>query len=1572
MSKKGSKDTADISPSSGSNYDPEPYFTLMDLYFERDNQVLIEHQINSFNQFVDEIIPSIITSGENVIGEKASEDKKTIVRDRLVFEDYGPRPAMLENDEGYMYPHDALQKKLSYTNPYVATISQYRDIIDVSTGKKTTKLIDKPDKDVPFAKIYTMVKAKTCNHVLKPDSSKKHCKYDAGGYFIVGGSEKVILSVESIIDRKPMVFVKKDQNSFVYYVQVRSRPSTQFVGNVQTFSIKIKKDKSIVLEYKPFKEISVFTLMRALGLESDKEIIRSILDENKEKEMLNFMNIVFNTQSNTGTNVPLTTEASIETLLQNLRSKIYSGSDPELQQQQRRTHLMKMLSQYILPHVVSGTNDPRIDMMHKAYYIGYMIHKLLKCYLKGTKDIEETRGCDDRDAMYNKRIDLPGILLGSVFEQSFKKMLNDCQKIFKQKIKDDKNPPVIISSIKHNTIEQGLRKALSQGVFGSQMRKGLSQMFSRLNHSHSASYLRRIISPTVDASTNKMTAPRHLHVTQFNKVCPLESPEGPKTGLMKHLALMATVTIASNSQIKIITELIKKFVVVIQNMNKNFLHDYVQVFLNGTPVGYTKDAIKMHHLLRDRRFKGEIEKRVSLIFDYKQKEYKIYTEGGRLVTPYLTVNMKTNTLNFEPSMLEGIITWDEFMEKHPYAIEFLDSEEELYMMLATFPYEIDRQRAIMNRSAPKSVDDINVINRTNRYDGHVFERYTHCMIHPCTMLGTITSNIPFTNHNAPVRGIYGYNQQKQAMGLYISDYRERCDISYILYHTQVPVVASRASKYTGTHVFPAGENIIVAIASYDGWNQEDSIIMNSTAIDTGLFRAQSYKKYQEEVKKNPATSQPGFFTKPDPNKVDLKIANYSKLSPEGYVDVEVQVKDGDALITMVNPKASPGPNEKPYTDSSTIYKSIVPGAVDRVFTGYSGDGYQIIKLRVRSERIPIMGDKFSCYDDKTEVLTDKGWIFFKDLTKEHRVATLFEDTLVYDYPNHITKEKYNGKMYSIQSNQVDLCVTPNHRMWVAPRSKNTRGAYKIERADNLMNKVAFYQKNAKGNQTDWFILDGKGTRYHGDGFKITKDSIIFDARDNCPRLKMDLSDWLIFFGIWMAEGYVKDNWATSISAHKPRVKVELERIRRKYDLTLYKAKTNDGERNQWNYPHKGIKHVLNPLSVGAINKYLPEWVWELDGQYPRDLIHGMLLGDGHPMKGTTTKRYDTSSIKLANDFQRLCLHAGWSANLYHKGFPGETRMINGNLATTNADAWRLTVIETQNNPKVNKHNKKKTTKQDKWVDYDGYVYCCSVDSGIIYVRRNGVPVFSGNSYSGQKGTCGLKLRRSKMPYTEYGLQPDAIINPNCINKRMTVAQLLEGLMGKMCAYKGIQGDGTPFMGVDIHSINDELVKLGGSEWGNDVMYSGTTGLKMDTKIFITPTYYQRLKQMVGDKVHSRAGNGPKQLLTRQPTEGRARDGGFRLGEMERDVFVAHGAAAFLKERTVDCSDMYICSVCDICGRKAHRVKDKKQYTCPACVNTTRISEVVIPYALSLLFDELMAMNILPRIRTTKSINVPKI
>lgn len=234
------------------------------------------------------------------------------------------------------------------------------------------------------------------------------------------------------------------------------------------------------------------------------------------------------------------------------------------------------------------------------------------------------------------------------------------------------------------------------------------------------------------------------------------------------------------------------------------------------------------------------------------------------------------------------------------------------------------------------------------------------------------------------------------------------------------------------------------------------------------------------------------------------------------------------------------------------------------------------------------------------------------------------------------------------------------------------------------------------------------------------------------------------------------------------------------------------------------------------------------------------------------------------------------------------------------------------------------------------------------------------SRSAQKGTIGMIYNQQDMPFTKSGISPDIIMNPHAVPSRMTIGQLMECIMGKAGCYHGAFGDSTPFTSCSVEDIAQALEQSGMERYGNEILYDGRTGMMMQTEIFIGPTYYQRLKHMVADKVHSRGSNGPVVALTRQPAEGRARNGGLRFGEMERDAIVGHGASAFLKERMLDTSDNYRVFVCRMCGLMCVANPEKKIYKCTHCKNSADIVQVRIPYSMKLLMQELMAMNVATR------------
>jgi DNA-directed RNA polymerase II subunit RPB2 len=222
------------------------------------------------------------------------------------------------------------------------------------------------------------------------------------------------------------------------------------------------------------------------------------------------------------------------------------------------------------------------------------------------------------------------------------------------------------------------------------------------------------------------------------------------------------------------------------------------------------------------------------------------------------------------------------------------------------------------------------------------------------------------------------------------------------------------------------------------------------------------------------------------------------------------------------------------------------------------------------------------------------------------------------------------------------------------------------------------------------------------------------------------------------------------------------------------------------------------------------------------------------------------------------------------------------------------------------------------------------------------------------------LNENDMPFTANGLRPDIIMNPHAVPSRMTIAQLMETMFGKVCSMRGNLGDGTPYSHMKIEDLREHMIQLGMHPYGNEILYNGQTGEMMEAEIFMGPTFYQRLKHMVSDKMHSR-NKGPIVSLTRQPCEGRARDGGLRVGEMERDCMLSHGTAMFTKERLMDVSDPFTTGFCKNCGVLAVVNKDESIYECGTCGVRTEFEMKTIPYAMKLWCQELEAMHIVPRL-----------
>jgi DNA-directed RNA polymerase beta subunit len=818
-----------------------------------------------------------------------------------------------------------------------------------------------------------------------------------------------------------------------------------------------------------------------------------------------------------------------------------------------------------------------------------------------------------------------------------------------------------------------------------------------------------------------------------------------------------------------------------------------------------------------------------------------------------------------------------------------------------------------------------------------------------------------------VFGVHNCSMGKQAIGLYATNFRNRMDtLANVLNYPQKPLVSTKISRLVGANEMPSGINVIVAIATYTGYNQEDSILMNKSAVERGLFNSTFYRSYKENCVKNHSTGEEEVFCHPPVNNTKgAKPYNYDKLEEDGFVKENTYVEAGDVLIGKCMPQKI---NDTfVYKDNSVIVKNNEMGYIDRsgshdrYFKNVNSDGYVFSKVRVRNFRSPVIGDKLACYTPDTDYLTTRGWVPVAELTLDDSVASMVDGALVYQKPTHLHKFDHKGPMYQLESNQVNLCVTPNHRMMV--KTKDPKAKYKIMTAEEVHHKRLKYKKNVDvwepklggSDMPQCLITNGEVITHfkvddYVDGFGKAKTGIT-----------LDIDSWITLYGIYIAEGTISP-YGVTYAAHKQRVKDALNKASRDAGVKIT-PHLSDGEYNVYYW---GCTSVSRFIGMGhiAITKRLMSWVWYLNRDQCQKLIHAMCLGDGglnvNENSATDTWRYYTASTGLADDLQRLCLHAGYSANKILKTEAGTSSMnyVTGQVITTNADYYNLSIIKSQNEPLVNKYMPKKPF-QDDYIDYDGQVFCCTVPAGdgAVYVRRNGYPVWSFNSAHAQKGTVGMLYKQEDMPFTHEGIVPDIIINPHCIPSRMTMAQLMECIMGKACVNLGTVGDATPFNDVTVEEIARQLDVCGLERYGNEIMYNPRTGEQQPTAIFIGPTYYQRLKHMVADKSHSRNSNGPVVLLTRQPAEGRAREGGLRMGEMEVECNWAHGTLQFLKERLMECSDNYRVFVCSKCGMMANVNPDNNVRMCRSCQNNTDFVQLRIPYACKLLFQEVQCMGI---------------
>ena len=877
----------------------------------------------------------------------------------------------------------------------------------------------------------------------------------------------------------------------------------------------------------------------------------------------------------------------------------------------------------------------------------------------------------------------------------------------------------------------------------------------------------------------------------------------------------------------------------------------------------------------------------------------------------------------------------------------------------------------MTNQGWKTVDEIIIDNNnkiliySNDLTGKHFENVVRFELQPDGLISDI--EVESENHSfIASNGFASKNcaMAKQAIGVYSTNYDHRMDkTAYVLSYPSRPLVETRVMNFIHLNQIPSGCQIHVAIMTHTGYNQEDSVLVNKGSIDRGLFMATIYHTEKDEDKN--IIRDEIIRCKPDKTKTKgIKFGNYDKLNNHGFIPENSLVENRDVIIAKIIPikenRNDPTKTIK-YEDQSKTFRTTEETYIDKNYTGRNGDGYNFAKVRVRILRKPTYGDKF-CSLPTQQVLTDHGWLEIQhiDITK-HKVCSLdINGNMCYEYPTAKFEYDHNDKMYSIKNKQIEIVCTLNHKLYVKNRSAKQ---YELIKAEDVMGKMVRFQKSMENVYPDILTIRIGDVDY-------------------------DMDAWLQFVGMFISDGYCdKTCKSIVITALKER-KIELNNsIFEKLGINY--SYHNDGKYYISGSKYQNIYDFICEYSLYALNKKLPDFVWNLSKRQSIVLLEALLQGDGSTMKykgEDEFSRYGTISIQLANDISRLVVHCGWSGIIKIAEEPtGVARVGKRNLGsragtevsiTQKHVYYKVSIIRKQNQPWINK--KKNESNKEELIDYNGKVYCIEMPSSHTYYMRETMHspslIIGNSSRHGQKGTCGNIIPECDMPFTKEGLRPDIIINPHAIPSRMTIAQLKETLLGKVLLELGMFGDGTSFGNLDVKTIINELQKLGYESYGNEVMYNGLTGEQLETSIFIGPVFYQRLKHMVSDKQHSRS-IGPMVNLTRQPAEGRSRDGGFRIGEMERDVMIAHGMSKFCRERLYDVSDKYSVYVCKKCGmiasyndgnknsKYAASAADFSIHKCNTCQNMTDFAKVDIPYAYKLLSQELQTINIVPRIIT---------
>ena len=943
-------------------------WNILDKYFTDNPTGLINHHLESYNAFFNGGINRIFKERNPIkkVYQQNPDTKNYKFRaelylagkngDRLY---YGKPIIFDEHREHYMYPNEARLRNMTY-----GTTVHFDVEIDFFIEDDETNIIESSIvlEKILLGRFPIMLMSNLC--ILNGfDKNVRYtmgeCKNDLGGYFIIDGKEKVIISQEKFADN--MLYIRDKVNDlYSHSAEIRSvsedasKPVRTLAIRILSPSATLSNNQILVNVPNVRKPIPLFILMRALGILSDKEIIECcLLDLEKYKNYIDLF-------------IPSIHDAG--QIFNQVTALKFIGT---FTKGKTIPHVLEILMNYLLPNI------GELNFRDKACFIGHMVFELLKVFTKEKKPT-------DRDSFKYKRVELPGVLLYDLFKEYYAlqqkniSLTIDKEYYYKQGTYNDNYMSLIEKNVslifKDKIVERGFTRAF-KGNWGSEehtKRLGVVQGLIRLSFNSYASIMRKIILP-LDSSA-KVVGPRLLNASQWGIIDPVDTPDGGNIGLHKHMSILCKITKQCSSKPIIQWLRINTNMRLLTESSFRYLSQTTKVFVNGVWIGVIEDPINVKNLLINNRRNGLISIYTSITWEIKTNIIYIYTDAGRLCHPVYYINHELvknkikNILSIDNEYIltkirEYNFTWNELISGFSKKKEKFNVDNcEIFMNIKDL-YDTTDLEELKDRQAVIEYIDTSEKNNSliciNNSDLQA-KQYTHMEIHPSVILGVMGNQIIFPENNPLSRNLFSCGQSKQAISLYHTNFHNRFDkMGVVLNYGQIPLLKSKYLKYISNEEHPYGINVIVAIACYGGYNVEDSILFNEASIARGLFHNtyyNTYESYEESSQVNNNTIDSRFANIENENVIGLKPGyDYSNLDKSGLIKENTVLDEKSVLIGKVLTNIS---NPDTSLDSSVFTKKGQEGFVDKTFITEGEKGFRIAKVRVRDNRYPVIGDKF--------------------------------------------------------------------------------------------------------------------------------------------------------------------------------------------------------------------------------------------------------------------------------------------------------------------------------------------------------------------------------------------------------------------------------------------------------------------------------------------------------------------------------------------------------------------------------------------------------------------------------------